>query len=62
MPESVAPALARQLGHEPVWDPPAAMTAAKRWTCSCRCAVLDYRGTVYGSAIERRCPNAGTRS
>ena len=45
------------LGHDPVWDPPAAMTATRRWTCSCGAAVLDYRGTEYGSATEGRCPN-----
>ena len=57
MSEPAAPAPARQLGHEPVRDPPAAMTAIRRWTCSCGSAVLDHRGTVYGSATERRCSN-----
>lgn len=52
-----APAEATRLGHCPTWDPPAAMTAAKRWTCGCGHAVLDYCGNVYGSAVEIECPN-----
>jgi hypothetical protein len=41
-------------GHEMEWDPPAALTAAERWTCkSCGATALDYRGTVYGEAVEK---------
>lgn len=53
-----APAKATDLGHAPVWDPPAAMTAALRWTCPCGATVLDYRGNVYGSATEQACTRA----
>lgn len=49
---------ATDLGHAPVWDPPAAMTAALRWTCPCGATVLDYNGNVYGSATTRRCAHA----
>jgi hypothetical protein len=56
-PEPVRRAAA--LGHQVEWDPPAAMTAGKRWTCTaCGAAVLDYCGNVYGSAVERTCQQA----
>lgn len=43
-------------GHDLEWDPPAAMTAARRWTCrTCGNAVIDYCGNVYGSATEQPC-------
>lgn len=55
VPEAVRRANAR--GHAVENDPPAAMTAAKRWTCvKCGATVLDYRGNIYGSAVERDCP------
>lgn len=57
----VAPKVATDLGHTPVWDPPAAMTAALRWTCPCSATVLDYRGNVYGSATEKPCAHAAAR-
>lgn len=45
-----------RLGHVLVWDPPAAFTATKRWTCrECRRAVLVCGPTVYGSATTERC-------
>jgi hypothetical protein len=44
-------------GHRPEWDPPAALTAAERWTCPyCGDAVLRYGNVIYGSATERDCP------
>lgn len=50
---------ATALGHDMEWDPPAAVTATSRWTCkTCGSAVLDYRGNVYGSAIEKTCDEA----
>jgi len=49
------PRRATDHGHQPEWDPPAAMTAALRWTCPCGATVLDYQGNVYGSATERDC-------
>lgn len=42
--------------HTLEWDPPAALTAAKRWTCTaCGYAVLDYDGNIYGSAVINPC-------
>lgn len=42
--------------HTLQWDPPAALTAALRWTCTeCGAALLDYQGTIYGSATEHDC-------
>ncbi len=56
MSASTAPKRATDLGHTPEWDPPAAMTAALRWTCTeCGATVIDYCGNVYGSATERGC-------
>lgn len=49
------------LGHTPVWDPPANMTATRRWTCECGMAVISYRYNVYGSAVTERCTRAGAR-
>jgi hypothetical protein len=50
------PKQAVDLDHDLEWDPPAAMTAAKRWTCrACGSTVLDYLGNVYGSAAEQAC-------
>lgn len=47
---------AEALGHWVEHDPPAAMTAARRWTCArCGAAVLDYLGNIYGSAVEKMC-------
>jgi hypothetical protein len=47
---------ARAPGHLLVDDPPATLTAVERWTCTtCGCAVLRYRGNVYGSATEFGC-------
>jgi hypothetical protein len=43
-------------GHVLENDPPAAMTAAQRWTCkTCGDAVLRYESIVYGGATERTC-------
>ena len=51
-----AVAKAQELGHTVEWDPPAALTRARRWTCTCCGAtVLDYCGNVYGSAVEMTC-------
>ena len=50
------PLRAEGWGHHLVWDPPAALTAARRWTCDdprCGATVIDYRGNVYGSAVEK---------
>jgi len=48
--------VAEALGHAVEWDPPAALTEARRWTCSrCGDAVLDYRGNIYGGAANRSC-------
>lgn len=42
--------------HMLVWDPPAGLTAARRWTCKvCGAAKIDYGGNVYGSAVEKTC-------
>ncbi|MFH8380670.1 hypothetical protein ACH4E7_06970 [Kitasatospora sp. NPDC018058] len=44
------------------WDPPAAITAVERWTCTrCGDAVLDNRGYLYGGATTTACtaPTAG---
>ena len=44
------------LGHTVEWNPPAAITAARRWTrTACGSAVLDYDGRIYGSATEITC-------
>ncbi len=44
-------------GHVVVSDPPHDLSAGRRWTCrKCGAAVIDYRGNVYGSAIEQDCP------
>jgi hypothetical protein len=50
------PQRALDLGHDLVWDPPAAITSVWRWTCRrCDRAVLDRAGVVYGSAVEAQC-------
>lgn len=42
-------------GHRLEYDPPAAMSRVKRWTCSaCGRAVL-YNGHFYGSATTEAC-------
>lgn len=57
----VPPAAAIELGHSPVWDPPAAMTSVQRWTCPCGAAVLVRRSySVYGSAVEKPCPRGAS--
>lgn len=51
-----APDVGHASTHQLAWDPPAAITAALRWTCTvCGHAVLDYAGTVYGSAVDSPC-------
>lgn len=43
---------AQNRGHVMEWDPPAALTAMKRWTCS-RCyeaLLVRPDGTAYGNA------------
>jgi hypothetical protein len=50
-----APVEATRLGHRPVWDPPAGMSSAYRWTCDCGHAVLRVGYNVYGSATEDIC-------
>jgi len=51
-----ATAKATANGHTVEWDPPASLTAARRWTCTrCGDAVLDYNGNVYGGAVDRTC-------
>jgi hypothetical protein len=56
------PAVAVDLGHAPVWDPPAEAPSVNRWTCRCGAAVLagqlDPLGgfAAYGSATEHPCP------
>lgn len=45
-------------GHVMEWDPPAALTAAQRWTCinnGCGATVIRYGERVYGSATEKTC-------
>lgn len=43
-------------GHVLEWDPPAALTAARRWTCTeCGDAVLINGDVVYGSATREKC-------
>lgn len=40
--------------HDLEWDPPHALSSARRWTCTnCGDAVLEYKGVVYGEATER---------
>lgn len=41
-------------GHTLEWDPPAALTAVRRWTCwGCGDAVLLNGNHAYGGATER---------
>jgi hypothetical protein len=55
-PTPAPPNVAVQLGHTLEWNPPHALTSARRWTCkTCGAAVLDYHGNVYGSAVENTC-------
>lgn len=50
---------AAALGHNVEWDPPAAITATARWTCTvCGEAVLQREDRVYGEAIEKTCEDA----
>lgn len=50
------PPRAIELGHALEWDPPAALTAAMRWTCViCTATAIDYCGNHYGSATEGTC-------
>lgn len=47
---------AEDLGHKVDTDPPAAFTAARRWTCTkCGDSVLAYGSNIYGSAVDRYC-------
>ncbi|WP_436759402.1 hypothetical protein [Streptosporangium sp. V21-05] len=47
---------AEALGHTAKNDPPHALSAVSRWTCTrCGAAVLSRAGVVYGSAIEQTC-------
>lgn len=47
---------AAELGHTVEWDPPAALTAVRRWTCiQCGGTALDNRGHIYGDATEKTC-------
>lgn len=51
--------VAESLGHTVESDPPAAITAAERWTCTkCGDAVLRYRDVIYGSASAKECTGA----
>lgn len=44
------------LGHNLLWDPPAIMTAGKRWTCRrCGRVALIYGANLYGSATTVGC-------
>lgn len=59
---SATPALPDQVtaavkaGHALESDPPAALTAVRRWTCTtCGDAVLLREGHAYGGATERTC-------
>lgn len=57
-PNQVPPVDAVLNGHNLAWDPPAAMTAALRWTCrhyDCGAAAVRYEGNEYGSATEQTC-------
>lgn len=51
------PAPPAKAGHRLDWDPPAALTAMRRWTCrTCGDAVLQRPdGSTYGGAAERTC-------
>ncbi len=52
---------AERLGHRLAWDPPAAITAIRRWTCTeCYATLLDNRGHLYGDATESTCAEART--
>lgn len=43
-------------GHVLEWDPPAAFTATRRWTCArCGDAVLVNGSVVFGSATREGC-------
>jgi hypothetical protein len=54
---SEAPKAAIDNGHNLVWDPPAALTAARRWTCQdCGATAIRYNDNEYGSAVENICP------
>lgn len=63
-PERVEPAVAEaaEKGHTVEWDPPPGLNAARRWTCTrCGNAVLDYRGNVYGGALQITCDESIAR-
>lgn len=54
VPEAVVAAV--RPGHNLEADPPAALTAVRRWTCTrCGDAVLLNGGHTYGGATERTC-------
>lgn len=58
--DSTPPAVAITNGHTLEWDPPAAMTAADRWTCTvCGRAALRYSGNEYGGAVSNPCTQEG---
>lgn len=49
-------AIAAQRGHRVQIDPPAAITATRRWTCPCgRAALLSGSGIAHGSALTENC-------
>jgi hypothetical protein len=49
-------AIVEPLGHTVESDPPAALTAVQRWTCTtCGDAILRNGGITYGGATERTC-------
>lgn len=63
LPEAAQPAVTVR-GHALAWDPPAAMTSRRRWTCerrTCGRAVLvGPDGHAYGSALATSCPEPGS--
>jgi hypothetical protein len=57
MPIPKPPAETASRGHLLKWDPPDALSAVRRWTCSlCGDAVLNNRGVISGQAADRACP------
>ena len=57
------PQVAVDNGHALEWDPPAALTSTKRWTCTrrdCGMAVLESDGSVRGSAAQEPCGGRGS--
>lgn len=56
------PVKGNSAAHALEWDPPAALTAALRWTCTrCYATLIDYHGNVYGDAISDPCPGRWPR-